>query len=70
MLPVPGTPVHKLSKYTQRIIYPKNNFKIQFFFKNTLLLHLYKILSKLKKIEFRGYFTNGLVLQIKIKVWS
>ncbi len=28
------------------------------------------MLSKLKKIEFRGYFTYGLVLQRKMKAWS
>ncbi len=29
----------------------------------------YNILLKLKKIEFHGYFTHGLVLQRKIKAW-
>ncbi len=30
----------------------------------------YNIFSKLKKIEFRGYYINRLVLQRKIKAWS
>ncbi len=48
----------------------RGEIKNKFFKKYTFISYQYKILSKLKKIEFRGYFTHGLVLQRKIKSWS
>ncbi len=51
------------------LFYIKNNFKINFL-KNTLLFHISIKFFQIKKIEFCGYFTYGLVLQRKIKAWS
>ncbi len=49
----------------------KNKRKNKFFKKYAFNSYQYKILLKYKKrIEFRRYFTYGLVLQRKIKAWS
>ncbi len=53
------------------IQHQKNNLKIIFFLKYAFISYQYEILSKFEKnIEFRRYFTHGLVLQRKIKAWS